>query len=433
MKNLLFVLFSFVIGLSGIVAQEPEKDVKKADRLLGIYLLDTKSNADKLKEAKDLIDAAYTQDAVSGMYKTWLTRGKVYNEVAGQDNMKLVVNPKAKIESSLAAVTALESFEKAMSLAIKGFEKKDVIEGLNETAQYLNNFGSVLYSSGDVLGAFRNFDGVLKANQLITANGGKAILQSQDDINRQKYIAAVCALSAKQNKEAASYFEDLAAANYNDSTGAGAVVYESLYSLYSTTDDAKAEKYLSEGRKKYPNETNLLFAEINHFLKKGKLDELIDKLKLAIAREPNNLSIYNTLGNVYDNLCQKEWEKQNNAKAEEYLNESMKYYNQVLEKDPSNGNATYSIGALYYNRAAITSKEMNLLANDYTKEGSKKYEAKKAEMIAYFDKALPYFEKSEKLDPNDVNTLVALKEIYAKKGDFEKSNKYKEKLEAMKK
>ncbi len=268
---------------------------------------------------------------------------------------------------------------------------------------------------------------------MITANGGKAILQSQDDINRQKYIAAVCALSAKQNKEATSYFEDLAAANYNDSTGAGAVVYESLYSLYSTTDDAKAEKYLSEGRNKYPNETNLLFAEINHFLKKGKLDELIDKLKLAIAREPNNLSIYNTLGNVYDNLCQKEWEKQNNAKAEEYLNESMKYYNQVLEKDPSNGNATYSIGALYYNRAAITSKEMNLLANDYTKEGSKKYEAKKAEMIAYFDKALPYFEKSEKLDPNDVNTLVALKEIYAKKGDFEKSNKYKEKLEAMKK
>jgi tetratricopeptide (TPR) repeat protein len=433
MKNLLIVLSSILLCTGSILAQEPEKDVKKADRLLGIYLLDTKSNADKLKEARDLIDAAYTQEAVSGMYKTWLTRGKVYNEVAGQDNMKLVVNPKAKMENSLAAVTALESFQKAMSLAVKGFEKKDVIEGLNETAQYLNNFGSVLYSSGDVKGAFLNFDGVLKANQLITSNGGKAILQSAEDVNRQKYIAAVCALSSKQNKEAIVYFEDLAAANYNDSTGAGSVIYESLYSLHSGSDDVKAEKYLTEGRQKYPNETNLLFAEINHFLKKGKLDELIDKLKVAIAREPNNLSIYNTLGNVYDNLCQKEWEKQNNAKAEEYLNESMKYYNQVLEKDPSNSNATYSIGALYYNRAAIVSKEMNLLANDYTKEGSKKYEAKKAEMISYFDKALPYFEKSEKLDPNDVNTLVALKEIYAKKGDFEKSNKCKEKLEAMKK
>jgi hypothetical protein len=62
----------------------------------------------------------------------------------------------------------------------------------------------------------------------------------------------------------------LAAANYTDSTGAGAVVYESLYKLYEKKDNAKAEKYLAEGRTKYPEETNLLFAEINHFLKLGK-------------------------------------------------------------------------------------------------------------------------------------------------------------------
>ena len=52
-------------------------------------------------------------------------------------------------------------------------------------------------------------------------------------------------------------------------------------------------------------------------------------------------------------------------------------------------------------------------------------------MAIYFDKALPYFEKAESLEPKDKNTLIALKEIYAKKSEFDKSNAYKAKLEAL--
>ncbi len=432
MKNLiLFTLFSLLTsGLS--FAQEPEKDVKKADRLLGLYLLDTKGNKEKLEEAKKLIDGAYTNEAVAGMYKTWLVRGNIYNEVAGMENTKLVLNAKAKLDNPNAPVIALESLTKAMSLAVKGYEKKDVIASLQETSQFLNNFGSNAYNNNDFIGAYKNFGGVLKVDKLITEAGGKAILQSKDDVNRQTYITAICALSAKADDDALPYFEELAAANYTDSTGAGAVVYESLYKLYEKKDNAKAEKYLAEGRTKYPEETNLLFAEINHFLKLGKLDELIGKLKKAIEMEPNNLSIYNTLGNVYDNLCQKEWEKGDMVKADEYFNESLKNYAQVLAKDPNNGTALYSSGALYYNKAAIISKEANKLANDYTKDGTRKYNEKKAEMESYFDKALPYFERADAVDNKDVNTLIALKEIYAKKGNFEKSNAAKARLEALK-
>jgi hypothetical protein len=61
----------------------------------------------------------------------------------------------------------------------------------------------------------------------------------------------------------------------------------------------------------------------------------------------------------------------------------------------------------------------------------KKYNEKKAEMELYFDKALPYFEKAEKIEPKDKNTIIALKEIYAKKSLFDKSNEYKNKLEAL--
>lgn len=259
-------------------------------------------------------------------------------------------------------------------------------------------------------------------------------MPTPEDVNRQKYIVAVCAQSAAQDKEAAKYYEELEAVNFNDSTNAGAVIYESLYTYYNKNQDSvKAEKYLTTGRAKYPNESNLLFAEINHYLKKGKLSELIDKLKLAIAKEPNNISIYATLGNVYDNLAQKEWEAGNLTKGDEYQKESEKYYDVVLEKDPNNSNALYSKGALYYNRAAQVSKEANKYANDYSKEGTKKYNDKKAEMEAYFDKALPFFEKADKIEGTDLNTLIALKEIYAKKGMFDKSNEVKARLEKLKK
>ena len=92
----------------------------------------------------------------------------------------------------------------------------------------------------------------------------------------------------------------------------------------------------------------------------------------------------------------------------------------------------YSLGACYYNKAAQISKEMNKLSNDYSKEGTRKYDAKKAEMESYFDKALPNFESAEKKDPKDKNTIIALKEIYAKKGNIQKAGEYKAKLEGLK-
>jgi len=72
---------------------------------------------------------------------------------------------------------------------------------------------------------------------------------------------------------------------------------------------------------------------------------------------------------------------------------------------------------------------MNELANDYSAAGTEKFNAKKKEVEAIFDTALPYFKSVEKLDPNDRNTLIALKEIYARKNEFEMSNEFKDRLD----
>ena len=68
------------------------------------------------------------------------------------------------------------------------------------------------------------------------------------------------------------------------------------------------------------------------------------------------------------------------------------------------------------------------MANDYSKEGTAKYEKLKKEVEELFAEALPYFKRVEKIDPSDRNTLIALKEIFARQNDFETSSAFKDRL-----
>jgi tetratricopeptide (TPR) repeat protein len=146
------------------------------------------------------------------------------------------------------------------------------------------------------------------------------------------------------------------------------------------------------------------------------LNQLVDRLKQAISKEPNNIGLYITLGNVYDNLFQGALKEKNEAKTTEYFTEANKYYGQALAKDPKNLDATYSTGALYYNKAAYLTQEMNAIS-DFSSASLKKLDALKTQVMGLFDQALPYFQKAESINPDDTNTLVALTEIYARKED----------------
>jgi len=102
-----------------------------------------------------------------------------------------------------------------------------------------------------------------------------------------------------------------------------------------------------------------------------------------------------------------------------------------LAKDPSNNFANYSMGTLYYNKAANYVKVMQTLSDDLSKEGMKKYDEAQKNMFGMFDAALPYFLKAEESDPKDRNTLIALREIYARKNQLDKAEEYKKKLDAL--
>ena len=80
----------------------------------------------------------------------------------------------------------------------------------------------------------------------------------------------------------------------------------------------------------------------------------------------------------------------------------------------------YNKGVDVINNVQPTDEVMRL---DEIQESAKKY----------FKEALPFLEKACSLNSKDKNTLTALTGIYFSMNDFEKSDKYKKELEALKK
>jgi tetratricopeptide (TPR) repeat protein len=320
---------------------------------------------------------------------------------------------------------AYEALVNSSKLASKKYEKKDVEKTMLELAPMLSTLGSNLYQSENFAGSFKAFNAILELKKILNSMGNMKILEKPEDYQDQLYTTGVVALQAEMVEEAGNMFHELYSAGYDKPA-----VYEALYKVYKESDPDKAIKYLEEGRTKHPDELSLLYTEINHYLLSDQLDALTGKLETAIEKDPENKSLYSTLGNIYDQIYQKSEGKDPEA-AQMNFDKAMSYYEQAMAKDPNFLDAVYSIGALYYNKAAALTNELKELESDYSKEGIKKYEAKKSEVYSYFDKALPYFQKSESIDPNDMNTLIALKEIFARKDDFEMSNIFKERLDTV--
>ncbi|MBL7805817.1 MAG: hypothetical protein JNL02_18885 [Saprospiraceae bacterium] len=429
MKKTLFALLTLLFTASFATAQdEGAKLAKSAGKLLTRYYQDQSNNDASLKEAKEKIDQAVQMPDAQGLYTAWYTRGEVYSAIIQKEAAMKVLNPQAAFSGDNDALVSFESYNKAFDLATKKYEKSDAIKGVGTVYAYLVDIGVAKYEAGQYEKAFLSFQGSLKAHDLLKANNQKSIFDEKERYNNQLYITALSAWQAQRCADAIPLFKKLIEAGTDQPTA-----YEGLYTCtLESGDEAGAQAVLDEGRKKFPEDSGLLFAEINAYLKAGKLDELTGRLKTAIAKEPNNVGLYVTLGNVYDNLYQRELQAKNDAKANEYFEEAKKYYSQGVEKDPKNVDAVYSLGALYYNKAAIRTQELNAMPEDFSAAGIKKYDAIKNEINTLFDQALPYFQKAESLDANDLNTLIALNEIYARKEDETLSPEFKKRLDTVK-
>jgi tetratricopeptide (TPR) repeat protein len=431
MKKIVLIALSLLVASVGLQAQDsPKKMMSKASKYFGSYSLDPAANKEKLGEAYEMITLALEDEEIAGEAKAWLIKGKILNEMANEEVKRKILDPNYAIVNKNSAFEASEALMHGFSIAEKGYRQKDALKSLIDTENHLNNFGIYAFQERDYAEAYLNFDKATRVYRMLKENeaGEDSRLNDPAVYNEHIFYTGVSAYYGDLSEEAKPYFLELYNAGSDEP-----LVYEALFTIAEEQDEQEALGYLNTGREKFPNNTGLLFAEINHYVRKGELEKMIGKLEMALELEPDNVSIYTTLGSVYDNLTSKAMEAEDEEAIKVNFDKALGYFEKATEMEPDNFDAIYSIGALYYNSAANMTKEINKYANDFSKEGTKKYNEAKEKMDALFEKSLPYFEKAESINPDDPGVLQALSEIYARKNELEKSMEFKKRLEGLEK
>lgn len=428
MKYATSILLCFFLVLAGVQAQDedPRKMMRKADRSYAKFNLDQQNNKDELIEAKKLIDKVVESSEYSKDAEAWVIKGQIYDALGIEDFKAKMQDPNAAAKNPDAPFIAYEAFKKAYNYADKNRYKSSALEGMRSVAQAFNNIGNEFLQKQEYAKAYRPLNNLVEINSTLSRNDEEPIFESEKDLNQQKYVVAVCAMQAGNMDRAEELLSGLYKKEYPESA-----VYSNLFDLYMKQGkEEEANEVLAKGKEIFPEDTQLLFAEINYYIQSEQYDKLEEKLKQAIEKEPDNPSVRSALGNVYMKIYNDSLDAGNMKGAQRFKDNALDYFHQTIEMDSSSFEAYYSIGSIYFNEAAAVTQMMGELG--MSKEDQKKYEEYKTKTEDLFNKALPYFKEAEKLNPNDQSTLIALREIYARTNDFETSNIFKERFEKVK-
>jgi Tfp pilus assembly protein PilF len=418
--SLTLALMAFSITVSA--QEDPAKAVRKANTSFAGYNQDQSSGLDKLEEAKTRIDYATSKiDEIAGKKQAdaWLKKTKIY--------LELSKNATTKVKYEDALEMAFDAGKNAVNHEmVKSFQQTSAAKDLQGIAFEFWNRGVGNYELQDYAAAYNDYNMVLVIHDLVepideSADPLAGVDINEDGTTTEKYpthlqATAFLATAAGLNKEAAILYEQMLGNGTKT-----AELYNGLFKSYFDTDEEKAMKYLQEGRSAFPENQELLYSEINFYLKSGETEKLEARLKDAIANDPDNKSLYSVLGNTYDNLMKDATEDEARA---ELMGKAEKYYKSALEKDTEYSDVIYSLGALYYNEAVRYKK----LLNELPLSAKKEYAATTEKFQEFAAKAHPLFVKAESLNPGDRSTMIALKELYAQAGQLDITKEYKNRL-----
>ena len=348
-----------------------------------------KGNLDKAMENIEptITDASTMSDA-----KTWFYRGSIYLQIHMSEN------PKFKSLDKDALNKAYESYQKTLELDTRKDYYAETLQNMLIISEQFYNDGVVAFTKDppDFAGAYAAFMHSVEVNESFGSIDTLAM-----------FNAALSAENAKDFDNAKKYYTKVKDLGYPNP-----LLYNSLASIEMETGDTiAATAIISEGRKKYPENFNLLISETNIFLSTKENDKAMANLAEAIVTDPENPTIHYAVGVNYALM--------GNVKDAE------RSYLKAVDLKSDYFEANYNLGALYVNQAAMLIDSANKLPLSQIKE----YDDLKLQADDILAKSLPYLETASELDPADTNTLLSLKEIYTRLQKYDKLKEINAKLE----
>ncbi len=353
---------------------------------------------EEYEKAKTAIDKAYENPTTSNHYKMWYYRGKVYLEISEKRDYSHL-DPKASMKSA-------ESFIKYLETDKKGYYE-DGQELLIRSGFELYSDGVAAYKAGKHAEAITFYEMIHTLFPHDEKGNLKRNNVSAESVYQNTYYAAV---QMKDYTKAKACLEEMIKLDFNDP-----IIYLQMSKiLLNEKDTAKALKYVEMGRATFDDDKDLINAEMNIYVWQGRSKVLIEKLTEAIEMDPEYELLYFNRGTLL--------EKNNDLEG------AKKDYDKAIAIRPDYFDAVYNRGAMEFNRAIQINNDMNAL--DVSEQ--KKYDELKASRDDYLKKALPFLEKAHELEDEDLHTMLALKEIYLRTDNLEKSGSISSKIAAVK-
>ncbi len=379
MKNLTLILIA--LFALPVAMQAQSKNVRKASSAL---------DKGDLAEAKAQIDPALNDEKTKDDGKTWLLYGQIYQAI-GDDST-------GSVQAEQPYMKAMEGYNKAMEMEKEGSTNYTLADQMKEQV-WANavNKGAALYSDQSFEEAIQYFDVAKTAKPQDTTG----------------YIyAGISAQQAGQLEAAAENYAFLVdSLNYKSEDFFNSLIY--IY-LVEQKNSEKAIDYLQKAQEAFPDKPDFLKREITVLINNEEYDQARDKLARAIEAEPDNAILYYNRGYLFEQMGDGD--------------QAIENYQKAVEVDPDYYDANFNLAAFYYNQAAeILQEANNMDLKEYEEKGAAVEDSAKL----YFEKSLPYLEKSRTIKPEDQKTLSTLQTVYTRLSMDEKAEEVQTKLDSM--
>jgi tetratricopeptide (TPR) repeat protein len=338
---------------------------------------------ESLKEAASNIDPAILDAKTSVKSKTWRYRGNIYSMIAGIETMR--------VQYPDATQIAMDSYKKAMELDPKGSYKDEVMKSLAilHDAEFIN--GNEFFGEQKFAEAIANYDNSIAIYDIMGLVDSVACFNGGLAADNGKFL----------DKAIENYLTS-ARMNYQ-----GPYCYNRVITLYKDQEKySEALEISKEARLAYPDDGDLLTAQLNVYLSAEMFEEAELEMEVAADEAPDDPSMWFALGVVKDNLSK--------------MDEAEAAYLRSLEVDPLYFNSNMNLAILYFTKAS----KMIEKANEIPAKEVDKYNIAKKEALKELEKAVPYFEAAYDIRPNR-DILMDLKEAYVQLGDTDNYNRVK--------
>ena len=287
--------------------------------------------------------------------------------------------------------TAYDAYQKAFELDTKKEYKDQLDVKLFICGSSFFDKGALLYNGKKYKEAIDYFDRTAKINSMV----------GYTDTLATYYAALSCELS-DQPAKAKDYYIKLIKVNYKKPA-----IYSGLANIYKNEKDStNAFKYIKKGLDAFPGDLDLMVSQTYIYITFGKIPQALANLKSVTDKDKSNARLYYVVGVCCDNIINDSLAKQTDKDEASALGESA--YQKATELKPDFFDAFYYYGALYVNKAA----SIYAAADKLPLSAKKEYDEKRAQGDELLKKAMVPLEKAIALQPDDLPTLNALKQIY---------------------